>query len=173
MDIKVTNFSTISEEQALFDITVLTESEESINLKGNFGLTPFAIQGNTDIKAIKLTKYEPYYKEILVPDLVGGQVDFSTDFQHKTEESATRTNLSSLAVTLSDLLLSNAWWWKSHPWRVVSPRCPQRIDTRKTSGPHRRCDPLGPCRCPGRIYRSSNRQFFHYSKSSGHQSNEF
>ncbi|MCK5230096.1 MAG: DUF748 domain-containing protein, partial [Desulfobulbaceae bacterium] len=107
VDVKVVNFSTIPEQVAGFDVAVRTESEESISLKGNLGITPLLVEGNADIKAIKLTKYAPYLKKILIPDLVDGKIDISTDYHYSSRDSVTETRLSNLAVTVSDLVLKD------------------------------------------------------------------
>ncbi|MEA2082833.1 MAG: DUF748 domain-containing protein [Thermodesulfobacteriota bacterium] len=107
IDVKVVNFSTIPEKVAGFDVAVRTESEESISLNGNFGLTPLLVEGNADIKAIKLTKYIPYLKKILIPHPTDGKIDISTDYHYSSRDSATQTRLSNLAVTISDFVLED------------------------------------------------------------------
>ena len=107
INVKMVNFSTIPEQVAEFDVAVRTESEESISLKGNLGLSPLLVEGNADIKAIKLTKYAPYLKKILIPDLADGKIDISTDYHYSSRDSATETRLSNLALTVSDFVLKN------------------------------------------------------------------
>ncbi|MEA1934002.1 MAG: DUF748 domain-containing protein, partial [Thermodesulfobacteriota bacterium] len=107
INVKMVNFSTIPEQVAEFDVAVRTESEESISLKGNLGLSPLLVEGNADIKAIKLTKYAPYLKKILIPDLADGKIDISTDYHYASRDSATETRLSNLALTVSDFVLKD------------------------------------------------------------------
>ncbi|MCP3889866.1 MAG: DUF748 domain-containing protein [Desulfobulbaceae bacterium] len=107
IDVKVVNFSTIEKKQAEMDITVKTEVNESLTLKGNFSISPLALDGDAAIDGIMLTKYVPYLQDILIPDLTSGKVDMQTTFHYSKKDTVAKTSLSNLAVTLTDFILED------------------------------------------------------------------
>lgn len=107
IDVRVVNFTTMENKQAQMDIAIKTEANEALTLKGNFSLSPPALDGDAAIKGIMLTKYVPYLQDILVSDLTGGKVDIQTAVHYSKKEAAAKTRLSNLAVTLTDFVLED------------------------------------------------------------------
>lgn len=74
------DFNTAQAKTASYDLSVMTESSETISSKGAVQINPLAAHGNISVNNIVLPKYMPYAKTLLSPEITNGVLDLSTDF---------------------------------------------------------------------------------------------
>ncbi len=107
VDVKIADFTTVPEKTCKYNVNIFTESQESLAFNGEFGLSPLLVDGTTDIKKIKLTKYIPYLKEFLIPDITDGSIDLSTGYHYSNKDQVTETRINNLSVTLTGFVLAD------------------------------------------------------------------
>ncbi|MCK5404934.1 MAG: DUF748 domain-containing protein, partial [Desulfobulbaceae bacterium] len=119
IDVKVVNFSTLPEKEAQFDISITTEADESLAVKGAFGINPLSASLGLDVKNIELKKLQPYVAEQVNIVLTDGAVSVQGDvtLQKRDDEEislqfAGKSALSDLA-TVDTVLGEDLLRWKN------------------------------------------------------------
>jgi len=82
LEVKVTGLSTLENTEAAYEISMLTEAEESIAMTGTLSLNPMVVQLHAGFMDLKVPRFKPYYSEILIPRVVDGNLDLSADIAY-------------------------------------------------------------------------------------------
>nr|MBF0221841.1 DUF748 domain-containing protein [Desulfobulbaceae bacterium] len=102
-NVQVKNFNTAQGKTASYDLSVSTETSETITSTGTVQLNPLAANGNVRVSKVSLPKYMPYANALLRPEITSGSLDFSTDFS----VSISQDNSPKLLLENSTVLLEN------------------------------------------------------------------
>ncbi len=88
MKISVKNFSTRKDRNADFAFSARTDADETIESAGRFCLDPLSAQGTADLAELVLTRYAPYYQNLLGLEITDGRAGAHAGFRF---ESASET----------------------------------------------------------------------------------
>lgn len=107
VDITVTGFSTARDKSAGYILSLTSEADEQLELRGNFTVKPLAVAGDADLKSLRLPRYDPYFQEFLVPRLAGGDIDLHTRFHYAVTDSGTVAGLFEFFTSLTGFSLED------------------------------------------------------------------
>lgn len=102
VEVKIIRLTTRKGEKSTFSLTLNTEAQEAVRLSGEFSLEPLWSEGSLDLKSILLTKYSPYYQDLMLCNLKGGTLDLSTQYRYAQSEKRSEMALSKLNLLLKD-----------------------------------------------------------------------
>ena len=105
IDVKVQKLSTRPDTKGTYNVTLATEAKEQIALDGNMSLAPIVVDGKVDVQAVPLKKYAPYYSDMILFAIEGGQVDLSTRYRYAQGEKEPEITASEAALSVSGLRL--------------------------------------------------------------------
>ena len=105
IDVIVKKLSTRSDTKGTYNLTLTTEAKERIALDGSMSLTPVVVDGKVDVQAVSLKKYAPYYSDMILFDIEGGTVNFSTHYRYTQGEKEQDITASEAALSVSGLRL--------------------------------------------------------------------
>jgi Domain of Unknown Function (DUF748) len=105
IDLAVKQLSNRSDVKGTYTLTMQTETKEDLALEGSVSLTPLSVDGKVEGKSILLKKYAPYYSDIVLFDIEGGKLDFSSRYKFAQGKKEPEIAASEVAATLSGLRL--------------------------------------------------------------------
>lgn len=105
IDFSIKDFSTEAGKPAAFDLSLLLNSEATINSEGNFVLSPLSVSASSELSDFKIQRVWPYAASYLTAP-VNGTLDLSADVTYNRENGATvergALSLSNLATKYGD-----------------------------------------------------------------------
>lgn len=107
VEMKVTGLSTLEGEEASCDISMQTEAEESIVLNGTLSLSPLAVNLQADLQDLKLSRFSPYYSEIITPKIMEGELDLAAAMHYSRTDEIEIIKADDIAVFLDSLLIND------------------------------------------------------------------
>ena len=105
IDLSVKQLSTRPETKGTYALTMQTEAKEDLALEGSVSLTPLLVDGKVEGKSILLAKYAPYYSDLVLFDIEGGKLDFSSRYKYAQGEKEPEIVATEAAASLSALRL--------------------------------------------------------------------
>lgn len=105
IDVKVQKLSTRPDTKGTYNVTLATEAKEQIALEGTLSLAPIVVDGKVDVRAVPLKKYAPYYSDMILFAIEGGQVDLSSRYHYAQGEKEPEITASEAALSVSGLRL--------------------------------------------------------------------
>ena len=105
IDVTVQNLSTRPDTKGTYKVTLATEAKEQIALEGSMSLAPVVVDGKVDVQAVPLKKYAPYYSDMILFAIEGGQVDLSSGYHYAQGEKEPEITASEAALAVSGLRL--------------------------------------------------------------------
>jgi len=105
IDVKIQQLSTRPDTKGTYNLTLATEAKEQIALDGTMSLAPIVVDGKVDVQAVPLKKYAPYYSDMILFAIEGGQVDLSTHYRYAQGEKEPEITASEAALSVSGLRL--------------------------------------------------------------------
>lgn len=105
IDLLVEHFSTEKDKKSRLTLSLKTEAEETLEMKGSFSVVPAAAEGTVAAKKVILKRYAPYYSNAVLFSVDEGNLDLTTGFTAAKGEKDFATNLSSLEAAVSSLRL--------------------------------------------------------------------
>jgi len=103
VEVKVTGLSTLENTEAAYEISILTEAEESIAMTGTLSLNPMAAQLHAVLQDLKVPRFTPYYSEILLPRVVDGNLDLSADISYTRAENRNSLNADNITAEFDSI----------------------------------------------------------------------
>ena len=86
-DVKVKNLSTLENGEAAYEISMLSEAEESIAIDGTLSLNPLRVNLHAAMEDLKLPRFKPYYSEFIIPQVAEGSLDLAANISYTQEEN--------------------------------------------------------------------------------------
>ena len=105
IDVTVQKLSTRPDTKGTYKVALATEAKEQIGLEGSMSLAPILVDGRVDVQAVVLKRYAPYYSDMLLFNIEGGQVDFSSRYRYAQGEKEPEITASEAALSVSGLRL--------------------------------------------------------------------
>ncbi len=105
IDLAVKQLSNRPDVKGTYTLTMQTETKESIGLEGSVSLTPLSVDGKVEGKSILLKKYAPYYSDIVLFDIEGGKLDFSSRYNYAQGKGGPEIVASEVAASVTALRL--------------------------------------------------------------------
>jgi uncharacterized protein involved in outer membrane biogenesis len=105
IDLTVTNLGNAPEARATVALSLRTEAKEEITAEGELTLTPLSAAIKTTTKSIPLTKYAPFYQDLVRFTLKSGKVDTAATLVYADGKDAPEIRVADVAVTLRDLAI--------------------------------------------------------------------
>ena len=105
IDLAVKQLSNRPDVKGTYALTMQTEAKEDLALEGSVSLTPLSVDGKVEGKSILLKKYAPYYSDIVLFDIEGGKLDFSSRYKYAQGEGEPEIVASEAAASVSALRL--------------------------------------------------------------------
>ena len=105
VDLSMNHFSTDKDKKTAFDMSLQTEADEKVTLKGEFSLDPLVADSTLGLRGVHLKKYAPYYLESVTFDVDDGNLDFQTRCQYEKKASDFELLLSDLSGEITSLIL--------------------------------------------------------------------
>ncbi len=103
--IEADSFSTEKGKTANASLSLSTEAEETLELKGTLSLDPVASEGALSIGRLALGKYSPYYGGLVLFDVTRGTLDLQTGYSFDRSTGEDRYLFDGLAASLHGLRL--------------------------------------------------------------------
>ncbi|UCD34184.1 MAG: DUF748 domain-containing protein [Nitrospiraceae bacterium] len=104
VDLIISGFSTEPDRQSAFDLSLQSESEETLRLAGNFSLSPLAVDGSLELAHLLPGKYSPYYVNYLSFNVREGSINVSASYTYAADDQQAM-KISSMDVTLQSIKL--------------------------------------------------------------------
>jgi hypothetical protein len=98
-------FTTTPGKPFALELSLLTESKETVRHDGQLTLAPLDARGRIEIARIPLKKYAPYYAKALLFDAREGLLDLSARYAFRPAGDNAVTAIDNLAVALTSLKL--------------------------------------------------------------------
>ncbi|MBN2178802.1 MAG: DUF748 domain-containing protein [Deltaproteobacteria bacterium] len=105
ISLSLINLNTTGDGVADFSLSLKSEIEEEIAVKGKLSLNPFISRGNAAIKGLSAKKYAPYYRDAIAFDIEKGTLTVSTDYDYDGSNDQAAVSLDNLSLSLRDMLL--------------------------------------------------------------------
>ena len=105
IDVKIQKFSTRRDTKGTYNVTLATEAKEQLALDGNLSFAPIMVDGKVNVQAVPLKKYAPYYSDMILFVIEGGQVDLSARYRYAQGEKEPEVTASEAALSVSGLRL--------------------------------------------------------------------
>lgn len=103
IEVRIDRLSNQKDAKCTAEASLKTESNETVSYKSESSLEPVASSGSAEIKGIKLRKYSPYYKEMLLFDIGDTTLDLSSGYKFAKTGTGFESSLQGLAATLKSL----------------------------------------------------------------------
>lgn len=107
IDIAVNGFSLEPENETAYTVSVRTETDETLDVSGNFSLAPIASRGNIKLNHLVPGKYAPYYQDLILFDVDDGTCAMAADFDVHFREKTPDVAINGLAFSLNNLKLKH------------------------------------------------------------------
>jgi uncharacterized protein involved in outer membrane biogenesis len=105
VNIEINHFSNADREKSGYVLSLATESQENLEVSGDFTVIPFSSDGSLTIGKVRPGKYSPYFGGKVLFDVEDGFLDLSTRYRIARTGSERETNLSGLYLALRSLRL--------------------------------------------------------------------
>jgi uncharacterized protein involved in outer membrane biogenesis len=105
LNMKISHFTTAPGKKSAIELSLVTEANESLRMSGNFSVTPLAADGEFELNQVLLSKYTPYYRKMVLFDIVDGTLGLKSRYSYGGSGEATAAGLSDMTINLSDLRL--------------------------------------------------------------------
>jgi uncharacterized protein involved in outer membrane biogenesis len=105
VNIEINHFSNADQEKSAYVLSLATESQENLEVSGDFTVTPFSSEGSLTIRKARPGKYSPYFADRVLFDIEDGVLDLSTRYRIVQTGPEWETNLSGLSLALRSLRL--------------------------------------------------------------------
>ncbi len=105
VEIEVGNFTNAKQEKSDFALALKTESHETLDMSGNFSVSPLASEGSLKLGMVLPRKYTTYFTEKILFDVAEGKVDLSARYRLARTGREMEANLAGLSVRLRSLRL--------------------------------------------------------------------
>ena len=105
LNMKISHFTTATGKKSALELALKTEAGESLGVKSDLFVSPFAANGQFEIKNLVLKKYAPYYGKMVRFDIEDGKLGLASGFSYDGDEKHGAENLSGMSVNLSGLKL--------------------------------------------------------------------
>jgi len=105
VEVSVKGFTTEKGRAASVDLAVKTDAGEEVGLKADVILDPIFAEGTVMVSGVPLKRYAPYYREMLLFDILDGRLGLKTGFVYSKTDTGPEERLSGLEVTLTKLSL--------------------------------------------------------------------
>jgi uncharacterized protein involved in outer membrane biogenesis len=103
IDVTVQKLSTRPDTKGTYSLSLATEAKEQIALDGSMSLAPIVVDGKVDVQAVALKKYAPYYSDVILFNIEGGQVDLSSRYRYAQGGKEPEITASEATLTVSGL----------------------------------------------------------------------
>ena len=103
--LSVHQFTNVAGEKATYQLSFRTESDEILDLEGDFSLSPLFSKGRIDLKAVPIKKYEPYYRDYILFEIKDSMLEFHTDYLYEQGKEKPVIRLSDLKTSVSNMKL--------------------------------------------------------------------
>ncbi|MDX1815445.1 MAG: DUF748 domain-containing protein, partial [Thermodesulfobacteriota bacterium] len=105
VDLEIEHFSTADQEKSAFQVSVSTESKETVKVDGEFTVSPPSSEGRVELGKVRPKKYSPYFADRILFDIEDGVFDLSTRYSVSGSGLDQAVRLSGLTLALRSLRL--------------------------------------------------------------------
>jgi flagellar motor protein MotB len=104
-EVKISHFSTAPGKKSAVELSLETEANEALKVKGDFSVEPLAADGEFELQRVPLKKYAPYYRKMVLFDVADGELGLRTRYSYTGSGETAAARLSDMAISLSSLIL--------------------------------------------------------------------
>ncbi|MFH1152794.1 MAG: DUF748 domain-containing protein [Pseudomonadota bacterium] len=108
VDINVTNLTSLPERATTYQLSLATESGETLACEGKTGLASRKADGRLTLARVLLKKYLPYYGDLAKIDVSSGTLAVQSAFQIDASGTDVAGGVSGIQVSVNDLRLTDA-----------------------------------------------------------------
>lgn len=105
VELEVDHFSNANREKSAFQVSVSTESKETVKVAGEFTVSPPSSEGGVELGKVRPGKYSPYFADRFLFDVEDGVFDLSTRYSVSGTGPDQAIRLSGLTLALRSLRL--------------------------------------------------------------------
>ncbi|MBI4537799.1 MAG: DUF748 domain-containing protein [candidate division NC10 bacterium] len=107
IELAVMQLGNAPDARASLKLSARTEAREDIQAEGELTLAPLAATIKTSVRGILLTKYAPYYQDLVRFTLQTGKAETAAALRYSVGKDAPAIRATDISVTVRDLALAN------------------------------------------------------------------
>ena len=107
VEIKVTNLSTREGAETSYEISMQTETEENIAIRGTMSLEPLGTKLHIVLQGLNIPRFSPYYSEFILPKIIDASLDLSADISFSRDGNANKLKADNITAEFGSIVVND------------------------------------------------------------------
>jgi hypothetical protein len=108
LTIDMDNFGLNSDRTAAYLMSVKTDADEFVRLSGSASLSPIQVAGDIVVSGLKVSRYVPYYQDVLAFKTVDGRLSIGGNYRFRQDKDGLLATLSNVTFDMDALKVVDA-----------------------------------------------------------------